>query len=72
VGAAGRYDQLGLAQLCDQVLHVGERQPLGLGNSAQRHRLRAGLASELDHEADPILGFGREQHLQRNPSELVG
>ena len=39
VGAAGRGDQAGLAQLRDQVLEVGERQALRLGDRAERDRL---------------------------------
>src|SRR5665811_1218172 len=38
VGAAGRADQAGVAQLGDQVLQVGERQALGLGDGAERDR----------------------------------
>ena len=62
VGAAGRGDQARLAQLRDQVLEVGERQPLRLGDGAERDRRRAGLAAQLDHQAHSVLGFGREQH----------
>src|SRR6187402_50188 len=62
VGAAGGGDESGLAQFRHQVLQVGERQVLRFGNGAQRDGLRAGLAAQLDHQANSVLGFGREQH----------
>src|SRR5436853_1311380 len=62
VGAAGGGDEAGLAQFRYQVLQVGERQVLRFGDGAQRGRLRAGLAAQLDHQANSVLGFGREQH----------
>ena len=40
--AAGRSDEPGLAKLGDEVLEVGERKPLGLGDRAQRDRPRLG------------------------------
>ena len=66
VRSPGRGDETGLAQPGDEVLKVGERKPLGLGDCAERDRRRAGLASELDHQAHPVLGFGREQHLLKS------
>src|SRR3954453_12548205 len=68
VRAAGRGDEAGVAKLRDEVLEVGEREALRLGDGAQRDRLLAGLTTELDHQADPVLGFGREQH-RLNPTE---
>src|SRR6478672_6682713 len=62
VGASGRGDQAGLAQLRDQVLEIGERQPLSLGDGAEGNRGRVGLAAQLDHQSNSVLGFGREQH----------
>ena len=66
VGAALALDQAGLAQLRDQVLEVGEGEPLGLGDGAQRHRGAAILAAQLHHQADPVLGSGREQHREKS------
>ena len=62
VGAALVVDQAGLAQLGDQVLEIGERQPLGLGDGAQRDRGAVLLAAQLDHQAHSVLGSGRKQH----------
>src|SRR5918996_3168492 len=69
VGTAHRGHELGLAQLRHQVLEVGQRQRLRLGDGAEgdglglvRGRI-AGPATELHHQAHPVLGFGRKQHL---------
>src|SRR3984885_1936953 len=62
VGAAGRGDQARLAQFRDQVLEVGEGEPLGFGDSVERDRRRTGLAAQLDHQSHSVLGFGRKQH----------
>src|SRR5690242_20403151 len=72
VGAAGGGDEAGLAQFRYQVLQVGERQVLRFSDRAQADGLGAGLAAQLDHQADSVLGFGREQHATSNPTEAVG
>ena len=56
--AAARVDQAGLAQARDEVLEIGERQPVVLGDLRQRDRLLAGAPSELDHHAHAVLGLG--------------
>ena len=68
MGAAHRGHEAGLAQLRDQVLEVGERQRLGLGDRGEGDRLGAlgrgvaGAAAELDHQSHAVFGLGREQH----------
>src|SRR3954464_237714 len=61
-GAAPALHQLRLAQARDEVLAVGERQPIGLGDLGQRHRTRVRAARQLDEDADAVLGFGGEHH----------
>src|SRR3954469_6080132 len=61
-GAAPALHQLRLAQAGDEVLEVGERQPVGLGDLGQRHRTRVRAARQLDEDADAVLGFGGEHH----------
>ena len=56
--AAPRVDQAGLAQARDEVLQVGERQAVVLGDLRQRNRVLAGSPSQLDHHAHAVLGLG--------------
>ena len=56
--AAPRVDQAGLAQARDEVLEVGQRQAVVLGDLGQRDRLLAGAPRQLDHHAHAVLGLG--------------
>ncbi len=56
--AAAALDQPGAAQARDEVLEVGERQPLVLGDLGERHRVVAAAPRELDHHAHAVLGLG--------------
>src|SRR3954453_5816340 len=72
VGAAGQQvaaarstpalHQPGLAQAGDEVLEVGQRQRVGLGDLGQRDRRVAGAGGQLDEDADAVLGLGGEHH----------
>ena len=66
MSAALALDEARLAKLRDQVLEVGERQVLALSDSAERNRALAGLAAELDHQADSVLGAGGEEHREKS------
>ena len=72
VRAAARLDQLRLAQALHQVLEIGERQPLGVGDRAEADRLAAVVAREVGHHADAVLGFGREHHRRQILPDRVG
>src|SRR3954454_21656188 len=52
VRSALALDQPGLAQLGDEVLEIGERQPLGFRHGAEGDRGPVLLAAQLDHQAD--------------------
>ncbi len=59
--APPRIDQAGLAQTRDEMLQVGERQPVVLGDLRERDRSSSPLAgspSQLDHHAHAVLGLG--------------
>ena len=56
--AAPDVDQPGLAQARDEVLEIGERQPVMGGDLGERDRVVAGAPSELDHHAYAVLGLG--------------
>ena len=58
VRAAAALDQPGAAQARDEVLEVGERQPLAVGDLGQRHGLDAAPPREVDHHAHAVLGSG--------------
>ena len=61
--AAPAVHQPGLAQARDEVLEVGERHLVALGDLRQRHhRPVAGTARQLHHHAHPVLGLAREHH----------
>jgi hypothetical protein len=64
VRAALALDEPGLAQLGDEVLEVRERQALGLGDGAQRHRGAVLMTAELDHQAHSVFRSGGKQHRQ--------
>src|SRR5919106_2751996 len=64
VGSALALHQAGLPQLRHQVLEIGERQALVLGDGAQRDRRAILLTPQLDHQANPVLGSGGKQHRQ--------
>ena len=49
----------------------GSGQAFGLGDRIERNGAGIGLATEFNHEANSVLGFGREEH-QINPRALVG
>ena len=69
--AAAALDQPGAAQPRDEVLEVGEREALVLGDLGQRHRLVAAAPREVDHHAHAVLGSGGEHH-RRKPTLAVG
>ena len=69
MGAALALDEAGLAQLGDQVLEIGEGKVLALGDRAQRDGPVAGLAAELDHQADSVLGSCGEEHRPKSYSD---
>src|SRR4051795_12289463 len=60
--AAPALHQLRLAQTRDEVLEVGERQPVGLGDLGERHGTVVAAARQFDEDADAVLGFGGEHH----------
>jgi hypothetical protein len=62
VRAAPALDQVGAAQPGHQVLEVGERQPLGVGDRRQRDRLLTVAAGQVRHDAHAVFGFGGEHH----------
>src|SRR5438094_176191 len=64
--AAPALHQPGLAQARDQVLQVGEREPVGLGDLGERHGALPVATGELDEDADAVLGFGGEHHGREN------
>ena len=64
-------DELRRAQLGDDALEVGEREVLALGDDVQRGRTVTGAPPQLDHQADAVLGFRREDHAP-NPTNGVG
>jgi hypothetical protein len=66
VGAAAAVDSPGASQPRDEVLEIGERQALVLGDLGQRDRLLAAAAGELDHHAHAVFGFGGEHHSLNN------
>jgi len=63
-------DQAGAAQACDEMLEVGERQSLGLGDLGERNRLRATAPRKVDHDPHAVLSFGGEDH--RSKAYLSG
>src|SRR6185437_13242546 len=67
--AAPRVDQPGLTQARDEVLEVGERQPVAGCDLGQRDRsgaepvgVVAAPAGQLHHHANAVLGLCREHH----------
>src|SRR3954449_9396646 len=72
MGAPRRDDEVGLLQLRDDVLEVGQRQALGVGDGVERRRPVGVLPAELDHQSYAVLGSGGEDHLRTNPSVEVG
>src|SRR3954447_10114100 len=59
-------DQPRLAQPRDEVLEIGERQHVGLGDLGQRNRALPIPRGELDEDADAVFGLGGEHHGREN------
>src|SRR3954465_10778820 len=51
-----------LAQTRDEVLEIGERQHVGLGDLGQRNRALPVPRGELDEDPDAVFGLGGEHH----------
>ena len=60
VGAARAGDEAGVAQADHELLQVGPRQLLVVGDLGQADRSVAVVAGELDHEAHAVLAARRE------------
>jgi hypothetical protein len=61
-GATHATHQLVAAQLAEQLLEVGQRDLLTLGNAGQRHRPIVLACSQIDHCRDGESPFGRQSH----------
>src|SRR3954454_4531170 len=64
--AAPALDQPRLAQPRDEVLEIGERQDVGLGDLGERNRALPVPRGELDEDADAVFGLGGEHHGREN------
>src|SRR5829696_2520616 len=58
VRSALALDEAGLAQLGDQMLEIGERQPLGLRDRAERNGRPDLLPAQLDHQPNAVFSSG--------------
>src|SRR4051795_12565571 len=70
--AAPALDQPRLAQAGDEVLQIGQRQPVGLGDLGQRNGRLAVARGELDEDADAVFGLGGEHHERLIPTCGLG
>jgi hypothetical protein len=62
VRPARAHHQAGPAQLGHDLLKVGEREALGVGDRLEAPGMLGLLPTELDHQADAVLGLGGEDH----------
>jgi len=60
--SAPALDEPGLAQPGHEVLEVGEREPIGLGDVGERNGGVPVSLPELHHHADSVLGLRGEHH----------
>ena len=70
VGPAAALDQPGTAQPRDEMLEIGEGEPLAVGDLGERHRVGAAAPREIDHHAHAVLGSGGEHHRIKPTSEV--
>jgi hypothetical protein len=50
------------AQLAEQLLEIGQRDLLALGDRGQRNRAVAGTQRQIDHRSDGKSAFGSQSH----------
>ncbi|MNC89250.1 hypothetical protein D3C83_51560 [compost metagenome] len=60
--AAHAVDELGTAQLAEQLLQVGQRNVLALADRGEGHRTPVLPQSQIDHRGDREASFGSESH----------
>ena len=68
--AAHAVDQPVAAQLAEQLLEVGQRDLLALGDAGERHRAVGAVHREVDHRRDGETSFGGQSH-DRYPWSLT-
>src|SRR5207344_206122 len=61
-GAAHAPDQPAAAQLGKQLLEIGERNLLPLGDLGERDRVAVAVPREIDHRHHRIAALGAELH----------
>jgi hypothetical protein len=56
--AARRAHEAGLPKTCDEMLQIGKRKPLGVGDLRQRNGSFLTTSPKHDHHSDSVLGSG--------------